>query len=228
MPEDSAVNTWAFATGTPDLADAVLVSDAVQDFYTNVPVGGTLAPGAYLSNQLDRGALASRMQVYDITGFLDGSPHGSPMLDVNWTLSPAASAGSDLPEEVALRITIEATGRSAALVETADGIDPGTEVDRPRARRTGGIYFGPLNHAASNLSGGVNGHRPLALFLTDLRLAVQDLHDDTALNAAGLSVAVWSRQDAAVRSLEAVSTDNAFDSQRRRGPDATSRVRLPL
>jgi hypothetical protein len=44
----------------------------------------------------------------------------------------------------------------------------------------------------------------------------------------GVRPVVWSRKDAQVRPVAAVSIDNAFDIQRRRGEEPTLRTRTAL
>jgi hypothetical protein len=84
------------------------------------------------------------------------------------------------------------------------------------------MFIGPLNSsAASN-----DGHRPFQTYLTDLRNAANVMRD--AWNANGITWCVWSRQNAALVPVTHVQTDDAWDTQRRRGLAPTTRVTLQV
>jgi hypothetical protein len=72
---------------------------------------------------------------------------------------------------------------------------------------------------------GLNGdQRPATNFLISLRQAGVALASRPA-GSLGPFWAVYSPTDQALRQVVEVSTDDAFDTQRRRGSDPTSRVR---
>jgi hypothetical protein len=120
---------------------------------------------------------------------------------------------------MALAITLEAIGREDAAVEASGG------ASRPKQRRTGRVYVGPLNTIASATTG---TSRPTAGIITHFLEAVDVLNADLISLSNGEALGVWSRSDATVRALEAVSIDNAWDTQRRRGVAATARTRNTL
>lgn len=195
---------------------------AIDDFYNSVGLPGVSPVSWYLSDSLSRAVDACTVKFYDIGAFLDGSPHGSPFEVYQFTLDPAGDS-AQVAAELALCVTLESTGRADAPVETADGGDPGTARDRPKQRHTNRIYLGPLNRLADN-SGGSQS-RPSAQFMIDARSAFYNLNLDL-LAATSLGLGVWSRADATVRIAGAVSTDDAWDVQRRRGVAPTARTRL--
>jgi hypothetical protein len=89
----------------------------------------------------------------------------------------------------------------------------------PAAQTRGRIYIGPL--ARGFLSTTVAGDvRPLLTSNTSIRNAAIGL-----ANAAGPDWCVWSPTTLTARPIIEVSTDDAFDIQRRRGAAPTSRVR---
>lgn len=230
LAKDEAANTFALGGNTAGITSGDLdeISAAIVSFYNDLAAGQTTPLSTYLAADRSRGVNASEVKIYDIAGHLDGSPHGSPIREDTFTLGAASGTFDDNPSEVAFKVTLEAQGRSEALVETPDGIDAGTKVDRPRARRTGGLFIGPLALSANTEISGVT--RPLASFAENVRDATIGL--DTAIKAVGSTnnffLGVWSRVDAVVRGLEAVSTDDAFDTQRRRGAQPTARTRVAI
>jgi hypothetical protein len=199
---------------------------AIRDFYTVQPPGAAAAVSGFLSGELADAANAHTIKLYSVAiAQFGGEPHGS-----NFDLSTFAlpgQTGVNLPSECACVLTLETGGRADAPVETADGPDAGFAVDRPKQRHTGRIYVGPLN--SNTVTGGLIAARPTPGFQETLRLAAKQLA--TAAEAIIVDtpfLAVWSRKDRAFRSVEFVSTDDAFDTQRRRGVLPTSRTRLSL
>lgn len=229
---DDVQNTFAIA-GTVSEEDVttgveVALNAAFRDFYNVLPSGGASSLAGWLSPQLDNGSNACRLDLYDITTHLDGSPHGSPFSSTLFTLA-ASTSSAGLPSEVCVAITLEGVDRDIAPVEVPDGPDAGTAIDRPKQRRTGRIFLGPLGNAVPATIGG--NTRPQTAFLTDCRMAIDEL--DARITAAVAptalgSLGVWSRADAAIYTVDFVSTDDAFDTQRRRGCKPTGRTRLAV
>jgi len=177
----------------------------------------------YISEEISRDTNACTVRFYDLAGHLDGSSHGVPIAMGAFTMGAAGSSES-LPGEVAFAVTLEGEGRSTALVETADADVPAdAKRDRPQSRRTGRLYVGSLNKGASDLG---SPCRPTTNFRNDAMFAVLGLHH--LLMAADQHLCVWSRKNAEIYVLEAVSSDDAWDTQRRRGVDKTARVRLSV
>lgn len=229
--KDNVTNTFAIG-GTVSEADVdptmeAALNAAFADFYNAVPTGATAgnALGVFLSTTLSRVANANRLDLYDTTGLLDGAPHGSPFSSTLWTLTPASATA--YPSEVACCVTLESSGRADAPVETPDGTDSDSLVDRPQQRHTGRVYIGPLATVAGSVVSSVS--RPSAGFLDCVRLAVKDLNADIIAATAGAGwLGVWSRKDASIRPVAFVSTDDAWDTQRRRGEGPTGRTRIAV
>lgn len=227
MAEDAVVNTFAFSMPSGfETVESNLdtLADIVGHFYRLVPTGETTAVGEYLGPQVVHDATGVTTRIYDITGHLDGSPHGSPIFEKASNLPAAFSSVTPLPAEVAVCLSLHGTGWEAAAVEVPDGSDPGSAVDRPRQRRSGRIYIGPLNSAAVTTGGPNNDAMPALAFREVLHAAAEALADSARAVAAGGRWCIWSRADTFLYTITDVSTDNALDSQRRRGAAPTSRM----
>lgn len=227
---DAVQNTFTIATNVAgedlSVADEADINQAFSDLYNATGVDQTGPINLWLSPVLSNIALDARLDLYDIEGNLDGSPHGSPFSSTLFTLD-AAAGGTPFPSEVAICVTLEAIGRAAAPVEAPDGADPGVQIDRPQQRRTGRWFYGPMRSTGAAVVAGVA--RPLTELTDNLREATRNLHDNLdAISPEILGLGVWSRSDEVVRVLEAVSTDNAFDIQRRRGEAPVARTRLAV
>jgi hypothetical protein len=107
---------------------------ALWGFYAGTAPGALTNVSALMSPVLSRVADAHTIDVYDITGKLDGTPHGSPVFSLPFSINPTLPASTALPSEVAVCLTIEALGRADEPVERPDGADAGTAVDWRRRR----------------------------------------------------------------------------------------------
>lgn len=142
------------------------------------------------------------VKYYDLTQTV---PPNYPIASTTFNLS--SNPGIDtLPTEVALCLSFQG--------EKVPGF--------PQARRRGRIYFGPVN---ANQTG---GGRPVSGIITALTTTADALA--TALlacsNAATLSV--WSGTNAASVPVTDGWVDNAWDTQRRRGIDRTTRTTFTI
>lgn len=218
--DETVVNNFAFHSAVAIDAAVILdIHNAVAGFYNTLPATGTRAVGKYLSPTLDRASASVTIRSYDITGILGINPatgrpypHGSPIAEDNITLTTSDSTDA-LPSQVACVLTLR--GRDA-IEQAVEG--PGNI--RPRQRRTGRLYIGPLNIAAETNS--VNGHsRPVVTFRDDLLLAAEELQD--ALVDGSYAWCVWSRADGAMYPIERVECDDSWDVIRSRKLDPTVR-----
>lgn len=223
--------TNAVAATDPIPSGTLAAFDVIlANFYNNVTATG--APlGAWLADGIDRAA-AQEIKYYDITdrtlGTLNAKgnvvppPHGSPFHTGTFTLT-APNNAAGLPAEVCSVLTLR--GRNALLspVEVADDADEGTAINRPRQRHTGRISLGPLTLAALATEGTDNQVRPATAFMDCALAAAEGLSDDLAGIAQPTAWCVWSRKDGILREIVSVEMDNAFDTQRRRGAQPTSR-----
>lgn len=225
VSEDDVQNS--FAVAVPDTWDEGLdlldLTGPIAAFY-NAGQSNGHSVGESIGPSISRAASAHTISVYDVTAHLNGSPHGSPIAVDATTLLPVAAA-SELPREVAVVLTLRGVDWEEQPIERPDGPDSDSAPDRMRARHTGRLYIGPLANDAGVVAMVGGQARPVGQFTTTLRLAAEKLHDD--LVASGfLGWCVWSRKDAAFYELVNVETDDAFDTQRRRGADPTGRTSL--
>lgn len=220
MPEDNVVNSFVVEHNDPfNSIMSANVAAHLSTFYNGVPTGGLTAIMELLSPQMSR-ATNCPIKAYDITAHLDGSPHGSPVQEQGMALSNISGAPPDgLPAEVAIVATLHGWLADSQPVEAPDGSDADTARDRPRQRRMGRLFVGHLNrNCLSVVDGAV---RPHANIRDTLRLACKDLAQN--LIDDGMEWSVWSRKAGNTYPIVGVSTDNAFDTQRRRGVDPTAR-----
>lgn len=222
--DDSVMNTFVVdlgATAVADSSGAGGIPGFLASFFYNSENGAGDSIAKYIGQSIDRSAGASVIRVYDITTHLDGSPYGSPVYEDAFQLDAAiVGAGPEMPSEIAAVLTLRGVGAATAQVEVPDSGDAGTEVDRPRQRRTGRVYIGPLNTDATDPGDGGRVRLKTAV-RTAMLDAAEDFHD--RLVTEGWNWAVWSRKDAVVRDIVSAEVDNAFDVQRRRGMNPTVR-----
>lgn len=193
--EDRIVNVFHFTSAaTYEEMNPDCIA-AVTDFYNGTNPTSTLS--AYLSPWLN---FPAEIRTYDMD-----LPKNTRVPSINAWERAFATNPTGLPEEVAACITLHAVVPPAL-----------------NRRRRGRLYIGPLN--ASALAGGSNAgpSRPSGVFMNDAAAAAG------RLVASGSSGPVWSilskvPTENYVR-IAAGYVDNAFDTQRRRGPDPTARV----
>lgn len=220
LPEDRIVNTFHAETSFP-LDNGMLDDwhDKLVSFYNSD--GGGDGIHAYLSNVLSRLTDASMIKTYDLS---DAIPR--PVVRERlWTLGAVATGGTPYPSEVACCATYEAT-REAGV---------------PMDRRRGRIYLGPL--VTDSAAGGTSDPRPSVAFRQQICARMESL---AGIDATGLTWSLYSpttdqgrgatatRPAVAAQSLESSAfhvvsgwSDNAFDTQRRRGNAATDRITWP-
>jgi hypothetical protein len=219
-----------FAVVTPSGVPYNDIVDAISTFYLNLAGGlGAVHPMyEYLSGIVDNTAgNGLTLRAYDISSHLDGTPHGSPAYVESYTVPASTLSERDLPSECATAITLEGLGRAAAPVEIADDSDPDSAPERPKQRHTGKLYFGPLNTGTVELVSSIP--RVKASYRDDAIAATKNCAANVAAIGTGAALCVWSRVDAALRPLEAVSIDNAFDIMNSRGekPSVRQRALVP-
>lgn len=204
-PEDVAVNTWHFSSGTAAGADLELARDHLVEAYTvappNGPSGNALSPlGAHLSNAISRVTFPARIKLYDLA-----APMPRPVTEFTFTLPTSINPTADeMPAEVAL------CGSFYAL--------------RNLPRQRGRIYFGPFTvNATQDEPVNQRAHPRL-----QLRETIHGLLKRLISKPANtVNLAVYSRMDNVARAVTAGWVDDAFDTQRRRGQDASGRLPFP-
>lgn len=137
-----------------------------------------------------------RTRIYDLA---DPEPR-APVYDVSWNFAGSTGSGA-LPPETALVMSFQGTRVSGVS----------------QARRRGRVYIGPLDVASSDGDG-----RPATATVTAIRGAGQALLDASDA-AANWKWAIRSEVDNTMVLVNNGWVDDAWDTQRRRGLDATTR-----
>jgi hypothetical protein len=218
LPRDASVNDWVatFDSGVPSSADLDAFALAVSHYYTQNN-DGVATIGSYMASCIDRGASKTTDEIFaipDAPGAL-----GAPVHTGVITIPAQNVSGVDLPNEIAICQSFSAS--TTGIPEHGAG---GT---RPKARRRGRIFLGPLITASMRFGHGAGTpQRPDTAFITKMNDSANAVHDE--LIAAGWHWAVWSRVDWACHSVITASVDDEFDVQRRRGEDPGHRTSVVL
>lgn len=204
LPEDRFVNTfhfWDAATHDPAKLEAAM--DAVENFYLGMGTGmfgRTNNVSKYLSPYLNRNA---ELRGYNLDEAGTGPGTGNPRTPTIRTMAlGAAGAAAGLPEEVAVCLSYS-------------GAPPAGP------RRRGRIYLGPLVTTVLDAATSAVPARPNTTFIQNLKIAGAEL----AANV-GPSPRWCIRSTVPDENFVPIAfgyVDDAFDTQRRRGVDPTSR-----
>lgn len=200
---DEAQNTWAFtAPGAVVADDLAAIEAAMQTFYRAIQ--------GYLSPAL---GTAPYMKIYSAVNALELSPPldvlGAPLVIHPFTWSGGFS-GTQQIEEASIALSFHGDyGTAAEFVGKT----------RPRARHRGRVYLGPLNTSSVSVDSGTHHTKVADAVLTAVAGAAATLR-----SASGCTWSIWSRTNKAFYTVTAGWVDNAFDTQRRRGPAALGRT----
>jgi hypothetical protein len=193
-----------FAFANPSSA----IDTNIVTFFSFVNPTWSTSISGFLSPTLAHTSAGCLLQLYDLTGHLDGTATGHPPYHQT-TFTLPGGGGSPLPSELAVVLSYHAD---------FTGIPEHAPHARPRARYRGRLYIGPM--ATSALDSDSTTHRP--------RIA-QNVRETVAAGAVHLSQleptwSVWSRTDATMRQILQGSIDDAWDVQRSRGEDPLNRT----
>lgn len=130
---------------------------------------------------------------------LSDPPPRRPVVTYTWSVT--AWGTSTLPPECAIVLSYQAAPVSGL----------------PQARRRNRVYLGPLSEGVLDASGTI-----VASIVTSIKNAASTLLD-TSDAASTWTWAVWSPTNGTGADVASGWVDNAFDTQRRRGRDATFR-----
>lgn len=184
--------------------------DHIKDFFNTIASGGGSSLGSFLGDELSSAALAAELRFYDVpTG---GGALGSPVATRFFTF--AGGASTTMPEEVAVCLSWR-TDYGAAVE-----FGPGT---RPRARLRNRMFLGPMA-VASKVQDGVTKRVSVAPAVAQAALAsaIEFLYTDMFADEwLWRVVSPTANLDHPVTFVE---MDDAFDTQRRRGPRPTVRT----
>jgi len=217
LPRDRYINTFSFSKDSGEFTgpDFSHISQALTRFYGSPPSGDGDAIGAYLSRAI--------MDEPDpVINFYDANAVGSP-IGVGSILGYAPSGTAvSLPNEVALCLSFFAD-MTGAVEEGPVDISTGKKT-RPKSRRRGRIYIGPLTASALIGSTSTNPGRPDPTFTDIVRDAASRLMHDPDGDRPGTTWCIHSRRDDVFRPVIGGFVDDEFDTQRRRQPVSTSRL----
>lgn len=236
LPKDRYVNTFALKSDDPLSAAGVAngIASALDGFYNDTPAGLSMTMSQFISDSVSRATDAHRIQLYDLTGkeqaFLGGDgkikvpAHGSPVYETTFTLGAAINPSSPMPPQVAIVATLRALGWASEPVEEPDDFDPGSAINRPRARHTGRHYLGPWSTGVTEEVSSES--RPAGSIIDMIGKQYQSLENE--LDGVGTNLCVWSRMNGQLLTVTDVQIDNSFDIQRRRKAAPTGRTTFAL
>jgi hypothetical protein len=204
LERDVSENTFWFSTpGSPDGDNYAEVITNVTQFYNEPPSGGgSNSIGYYLSSVISRTACELVVRSIDVaTGAqLTDNVHSAFTLD-------AAGTTNNLPLEVSLCLSFK-----------------GSRTGAPAGRTRGRVYVGPLQTATAT-TGGAAYPIPTTTFVNLLAAKADDVK---GVGEGGeCPWVIYSRSDREVAIVEGGWIDNEWDTQRRRGVAANSRVIWP-
>lgn len=202
LPEDVVINTFHFSTstiGSVSAVEATEITDRLTSFYNDLATGATVIVRTMLSSVL--AAVGHEIRVYD----LEQPEPRAPIRTQAMAMTPGSGA---MPSEVALCLSYR-----GALVS---GLNP--------RRRRGRIYLGPLTIGIASVTDTADvrpdiGYRQSLLAAADTILQREE--DGVFWVVASQPVEGGPISTTPVTFMW---VDNAFDTQRRRGADPTSRV----
>lgn len=219
LPEDNVQNTFHFRDPSDDVDFSALLA-AIQNFYNGNTAGANTAIADLLSTTISRANTESKTEIYELPA--SAGPIGSPIATSFWTLEAAPTSVTPLPEEVAVVLSFHAN--LAGLAEVIPGGPPGPEGDaHQKARNRGRIYLGPISSAVSTAAANDTvPPRPGGGARTIICAAASRLITESA--AADAEWATFSRVGWLSHTVVGGWVDDAFDTQRRRGVETTTRT----
>lgn len=195
FPEDDAMNTFAFTGVAPVETQAELALERLREFYNDTAPTAAEPLKNYLAGTHNPAGM--RIKVYDHD---DPEPR-APILDEGLGVSTADPVSdTNLPAEVALALSYAGAPESG----------------QSQARRRGRIFLGPLNNGAGSGNSSIV-YRPTSAFVVSCIQACKRL---AAVEPIGAQWRVYSRANQDFVLIDRGWVDNAFDTQRRRGPAA--------
>lgn len=218
LTRDLAVNDFHFYVN--DFADEAAVftdiKDRVFDFFTVSEVGGALTISDYLSGHIDRANCRFKLYVY--TGLTSGEPVG----EQGFVLPELTTGTYNMPDEVAVCTSYSGHGNATNTAILT------------RKRRTGRLYLGPLNSGVTDGATGTNNPNitdtaQLTIATRTVELAKKSwvISGGVVTGPQNAQWSVWSRTsgaaDSSLTPIYSGWVDNEYDTQRRRGQDASHR-----
>ena len=196
LAADDIVNTFHFST-VDDYADlASRAAEKIVQFYTNVSAGGVqVNPIVYYFSPWVQ--TTWEIRTYDLA---QAKPRVPIITEYTMTGRPA---GGGLPEECAVALSYHGNPPNGA-------------------RRRGRIYLGPLATWGGTQATATAPARPHNDLVRDVCVSAHELAEDPVFDVG------WSiRSSLPAQNFVRITggyVDNAFDTQRRRGPDPDGRT----
>lgn len=201
LAQDRVTNTFHF-NGTADSVTGALIVDDLISFY-----GGANVTASLLTRYGGQLAGTATIKLYDLADSIPRVPFYQETINPLWTPSASVQA----PAEVSVCASFQAT--------------PGSGLDQKNRR--GRIYLGPLIWTTSVYDVSTGTPRVASTFRTDIITAMTrlaQLGDD--VNHA--SWVVYSKVLGTTALVTQGWVDNAFDTVRSRGEQATARTTATL
>lgn len=212
IPSDVYMNSFHFRhPDDPSPTEWTDLSDAIIAFYNDTPasvVPGDEAPTGSVGAMLS-GAVTQNnhdLRFYEVSA----APPRLPVVEVVWNLDEAPGVTA-LPEEVAICLSMKG--------DTVAGTDSGPGPHLP-ARHRNRTYIGPTRTAFLDFA--ESACRPSLQAQSRIMNAFAAMGD--ASITAGFRPEVWSPTRDAGEAVQTFWVDNAWDTQRRRGGQPTSRL----
>lgn len=208
LARDVVENVWWFGSVGIDFETTITaITTRLESFYNDNAVTTGMNISNTMSKAIQRADVSILMARIDET---NGEQLGDTT-EIPITFNAADISALPLPNEVALCLSFEADG----------GVS--TE---PIRRRRGRVYLGPWDAAENVISTDAQRHGTpsdeLVATIVDRADVLLDLSDADAFWA------VYSRVAREVNAVSGGWVDNEWDTQRRRGTDASNRVLFPV
>jgi len=217
LPEDRSVNVWHVRTPAEvGVGSAVVAQTLVFPFATFYQAIDAYMPADSISATTG----AHSAKVYSLADGGPGAADDQTVLLVDDTFTTPALAATGVsarphPSEVAVCLSMAANPTVSPEF---------TGTTRPRSRRRGRVYLGPFINSGTTSETSNGGIRPIAAFRTALLNAAETLYDSLLALTVSAEICVYSRTDGELRPITEFSVDDAFDTVRSRGVEATARM----
>lgn len=220
-PKDGISVSLAMAGASTVATDAPNAAAGLQALF-NASTYGAPNLGEYLATCMQS---SGDIDVYDLAGHLDGSPHGSPVFSLSGAAignSGADSAGNQLAMTIAYHADLSGVVENGPVgpIKTPEiGIDwgaPATHpgVTKPRGSRRGRIFLGPLAGNIGDADGNLN--RKIQTSKATAVATLMHAWTDDLTTTYGLELAVWSRTLATFHLVTGGWVDTELTTVRRR------------
>lgn len=195
-PEDASRNVWHFSADGTDATTLSKIGEGLAAFYDGCKT--ILSP-----------AIAATVDAHRVELAEVGFGSVSPLLATRpFTIGIVATGNVPLPNEAACALSFR-----ASIV----GIPEEEGLQRPRSRRRGRIFLGPLNGTSVEAQATTWEPQVTTVARETILDSYDNAHNVWIVPATNIRHGVLSRVDGNLRIVEQVSVDDEFDTIRRRG-----------